>query len=153
MYFDPGEDGRTIGGPGLGQNHREFGCWEPGILRRIGKLDVPTIRQVFGRERETYDTVASHDDVLDLKRRRITIAPQNTIASFMEANLLSHPHQDEALVRNQGVNFLDALESDTKRMVTNFWTWLKKSEEKLHQEHNLLLEELEGQLASSGTKE
>jgi hypothetical protein len=125
---------------------REFGCWEPSELAAYQRLDLPQFRGTFGKKREEFEIESSADDQLDIRRRQMTLAPQETIASFMEANLLPSSTAENDQSQNTSSHFLDALEEDVKRLTSNFQSWFDSSQEILKQQHIALLAEFDSDL-------
>lgn len=135
-----------------------FGCGHLDFLEDVFRLDLSAFREIFGKTRGVSffegrkfeyagdDIVSIGDDALDVTRGKLTLSPQNTLASLLEADLLAPLDSGDSLDQMGRKNVLDILEADVEQMTSSFREWFQETQQGLHRQHVTLLEKYDSEL-------
>jgi hypothetical protein len=135
-----------------GYSLRDFGCWSPSEFTGIDELDPPTMRGFLGITVAEQDILSLGEDILELDRNQITLAPKYTIASHLETNLLKRYYSDSNDQSSESEGVLDALEKDVERMTSSFGEWIQKSQNMLEKNYEALTNEINAEISSISPK-
>jgi hypothetical protein len=127
----------------------KFGCGHLFSLERVLPLNLNLLREVFGKS-------PSHslgEDALKLSTRRLTLSPRNSIAAYLEENLLTPPEDGAKAGRKTIKTVLDQLEENAEEMTSSFLNWFHNERETLNQRHISMLEQFEEELRAAGQDE